>query len=277
MKKIILLLIIPLFCGTGHAMGKKAPEGVSLLLVPARPAMIQLGMDMATQEHALLMSYAPGTATDQLYLHIWNGSQWMRIPQASYVNGSFIKNPASRLLVVGDENDLTATLIETAFSWSPEVLHLGSDDITELINQMGRLYGFKKADWEWIAQRYALQLEDLNRDRVQTSWYDQNTASSLPPDEKPWKKSQENTPLQTPETSLSPVMPPVVIPPVSENSRGEEAVVAEKPEVTEEVVEVDEVVIVAEEVTVVEEVSEVEIEVPEPATEPATDFSLEVE
>ncbi len=259
-------------------MGKKAPEGVSLLLVPARPAMVQLGMDMATQEHALLMSYAPGTSAKDLYLHIWDGTKWMRIPHASYVNGSFIKNPASRLLVVGDESDLTATLIETALNWSPEVLHLGTDDVTELINQMGRLYGFKKADWEWIAQRYDLQLEDLNQDRVQPSWYDTNKASDLPKDEKPWKKNQENAPLQTPETSLSPVMPPVAVSPVQEEVMVEEVIEVEEVIAVEEVVvESEETVVVAEEVVVVEEVTEVEIVEPESSVESETDFSLEVE
>lgn len=234
-------------------MGPKAPEGVSLLLVPAKPSMIQLGMDMATQEHALLMSYAPGTSADDLFLHIWDGSKWMRISQTSYVNGSFIKNSASRLLIVGDESDLTATLIEKALTWCPEVLHLGTNNVTELINQMGRLYGFKKADWQWIAERYDLKLEDLNQDRVQSSWYDTNKASNLPASEKPWKKHQGDTPLQTPETSLSPVMPPVVVlPPVEE-------------------------AMVVEDVIVVEEVIEVEIVVPDEGQGIPVDFSLEVE
>lgn len=261
MKKYFWLLMIPLFFGTGYGMGKKAPSGVSILMVPARPAMIQLGMDMAAQEYALLMSYEPDTPANQFFLHIWDGAKWLRVPASSFQNGSFIKNPASRVLVVGAENKLTAAMIETALEWSPEVLYLGSENVTELINQMGRLYGFKRADWEWIAQRYDLQLEDLGAGKTAPGWYDSNKASQLPPSEKPWKKTQESAPLQTPETSLTPVMPPVsdAAPVESREVPADES--AETEVMVEEGIEVD----------VVEEGQ------PEPSGSGPVDFSLEME
>lgn len=208
MKNISRFTICLLFSATVSAMGPKAPQGISLLVVPAKPALVQLGMDMAAQQHALLMTYAPNTPTHQMFIHIWDGSKWLPVPQSSFERGTFIKNKASRVLVVGEENALTAALIEKALVWSPEVLHLGSDNITELINQMGRLYGFKRSEWEWIARRYALQLEDLNQERVQTSWYDENKASDLPPSESPWKAHSKELAPQPPETSLTPLMPP---------------------------------------------------------------------
>lgn len=208
MKKSSLLLLSLLLSGVAYPMGKKAPEGLSLLLVPARPAMVQLGLDMAAREHALLMTYAPETSVDALFIHIWDGAKWLQVPQLAFENGSFVRNRVARLLVVGGENPLTAALLEKALIWSPEVLHLGSDNVTELINQMGRLYEFDRRDWEWVAQRYALQLEDLNQGRVQSSWYDQNKASELPPSDAPWKKPAQTESAQPPETSLTPLMPP---------------------------------------------------------------------
>lgn len=208
MKTLSLLLFFLFLSANAFSMGKKAPEGVSLLLVPAKPGMVQLGMDMASQNHALLMTYAE-TSPDRLFLHIWDKEKWIPVPPTSFETGAFIKNPASRMLIVGEENKLTASLIEFAMSWSPEVLHLGTTDITELLNQMGRLYGFSKKDWQWISSRYDLTLEDINRDRVQESWYDRNKASDLPPSEGPWGKSKEDTLSVPPETSLSPLMPPV--------------------------------------------------------------------
>ncbi|MGA0334487.1 MAG: hypothetical protein ACO3NW_11100 [Kiritimatiellia bacterium] len=206
MKKIFLIPILCLMNLHSPAMGPKAPSGLSLLLVPARPAMVQLGMDMAAQQHALLVAYAPDTSVEGRFLNIWDGERWVEIPENAYRNGAFVKNSVSRLLVVGEENELTASLIEDALSWCPEVLLLGTSDVTELINQMGRLYGFDKKDWDWIAKRYELQLEDLNQNRPQISWYDANKASDLPPSEKPWKKtSAEETAEPPEETSLRPL------------------------------------------------------------------------
>lgn len=250
MKNTSRLLFSLLFTATGFSMGTKTPDGLSLLLVPARPAMVQLGMDMAAREHALLMTYAPETAPDQLFLHIWDGAKWLRVPQSSFESGTFVKNKTSRLLVVGEENQLTATLIEKALGWSPEVLHLGSENITDLINQMGRLYEFDRRDWQWISQRYDLQLEDLNQGRVQSSWYVENKASELAPSEKPWKKHEQEVNSTPPETSLTPLMPPVNITEV-------------------EVVEVQEVE--------VQEVETVEVIEGVPEESVPVDFSLEVE
>lgn len=208
MKTTSLLIFSLFFSVTGFSMGSKAPQGLSLLLVPARPALVQLGMDMAAREQVILMTYAPDTGADQLFLHIWDGVKWLRVPQSTYESGTFVKNKTYRLLVVGEENQLTASLIEKALVWSPEVLNLGSENITELINQMGRLYEFDRRDWEWISQRYDLQLEDLNQGRMQGSWYDENKASDLPPSENPWKKQSHEVEYPTPETSLTPLMPP---------------------------------------------------------------------
>ncbi|WFB34821.1 hypothetical protein P3T73_11690 [Kiritimatiellota bacterium B12222] len=205
MKKTTAILLLLTLTNTLFAMGKKPPEGVSILLMPAQPALIQLGMDMAQQNHALLMSYEEGTPVDQLFLHIWDGNKWLPVPQSKYEDGSFLKNPASRVLIVGAENNLTATLIEDAMMWSPEALHLQNTNVTDLINQMGRLYNFNKADWEWISTRYDLQLEDLSAGQIQSSWYDNTKASDLPPSEKPWKKKQMAPAELPPKTSLSPV------------------------------------------------------------------------
>lgn len=232
MKNIPSILLLLLLYGNLFAMGNKPPQGVSLLLVPAKPAMVQLGRDMANQRHALLMTYA-NTSSDELFIHIWNGAKWLKVPQNAFETGGFIKNSASRLLVVGEESDLTASLIEKALVWSPEVLHLGTTDITELLNQMGRLYDFNRKDWEWIATRYELDLEDLNSDQVATSWYDDNKASDLPPSEKPWKKNKAQVSEDLPETSLTPLMPPLSVEePVVLR---EEFLLTEEPEVKAEV------------------------------------------
>lgn len=207
MKKFVFLfstlLLLP---GSGFSMGR-SPAGITLLLVPSRPAMVQLGMDMAQRRHAILMTYAENTSLEEAYIHLWDGEQWLRVSPERYRNGTFLRNSASKVLVVGEENDLTAGLIGQGLSWSPEVLHLGTLNVTELINQMGRLFEFDRREWDWMAKRYDLTLEDLGAHVEPQSWYDSNRASTLPPAEKPWKKTQDVS-SPAPQTSLTPMMPP---------------------------------------------------------------------
>lgn len=218
MKKTFLVFsAFLLMSGSGFSMGKP-PEGISLLLVPARPALVQVGLDMAEQGHALLMTYADTTSPDKPFLHLWDGSHWLRVSPEKFRTGDFLRNPASKLVVVGEESELAARLIEQGLNWSPEVLHLGSLNVTELINQMGKLYQFNRREWEWMARRYDLALEDLRADMQPTSWYDSNRASTLPPAERPWHRTNPAS-SQAPQTSLTPVMPPV--------SAGNDAVGAE--------------------------------------------------
>lgn len=207
MKKSVLilstLLLLPL---SGFSMGTP-PEGISLLLVPAQPTMVQLGKDMVERGHAILMTYADSTSPDEPFIHIWDGNRWLRVSPEKYRNGDFIRNQASKLVVVGDESDLTGRLIEQGLNWSPEVLHLGSLNDTELINQMGQLYEFDRREWEWVAKRYDLELEDMGTDTERVSWYDSHRGSTLPPPHRPWQRDQ-TPPAQAPRTSLTPVLPP---------------------------------------------------------------------
>ena len=196
-----LLSMIPAFRAAG--MGRP-PEPLTVLMVPARHSLVQLGRDMADRERVLLMTYAPETASDALFLHAWDGGRWVRVAQRDYADGSFLLNPSARLLVIGPANDLTATLIERGIGWSPEVLHLESQNVTNLINALGRLFDFKKSDWEWFAGRYELSLEDLNTDVRQQSWYDTHRASELPPPINPLRKPR---PVEAaPRTSLAPIL-----------------------------------------------------------------------
>lgn len=208
MKKNFLivstLFLLPI---CGFSLGKP-PEGISLILVPAQPAMVQLGKDVAEAGHAILMTYADSTSPDEPFIHIWDGSRWLHVSPEKYRKGDFIRNRASNLLIVGKENVLTAGLIEQGFNWSPEVLHVGSLNVTELINQIGKLYDFNRREWEWFAKRYDLTLEDAGSATEQISWYDSHRASTLPPAERPWAKEKSST-SRMPQTSLSPVMPPV--------------------------------------------------------------------
>lgn len=190
----------------GGSMGSTAPSGVSLLLVPAQPNMVQVARDMSDAGKSMMMTYSPDAPADSPFLHIWDGARWLPVSVERFSTGSFLANKASRLVVVGDETERTAVLIERSMGWCPEVLHMQTGNVTELINQLGKVYGFSRADWEWIAQRYQLKMEDLTKDLPRDSWYDTNTPADVPVTDPPWKrKSTRNVVVPPPTTSLTPL------------------------------------------------------------------------
>lgn len=205
-RHLILFLFLTCNLQQGWSMGRNVPRGVSLLLVPAQPNLIQVARDLSDMGDALMMSYSPSAPADSPFLHIWDGSRWIPVAPEKFRSGTFLKNSASQLVVVGVENERTAYFIETALGWCPEVLHMETTQVTGLINQLGKVYGFSRSDWEWIAQRYQLQLEDLTRDLPRTSWYDTHTTEDVPVTPPPWKqkKQREQVP-PPPTTSLTPV------------------------------------------------------------------------
>jgi len=196
---LLSALLVP---AVAPAMGR-APRRFSVILVPAHHHLVQLGRDVADQEDALLMTYAPMAAADAPFLHAWTGENWVRVRAEAFDDGSFLRVRADRVLVIGSPGERTRRLIESAADWCPEVLNLGSERVTDLINGMGRLFEFDRRDWEWYAARYELQLEDLNKDVRDRSWYDSYRASELPPPSKPWQRKREDT--VAPRTSLSPI------------------------------------------------------------------------
>jgi hypothetical protein len=201
----LFFCLTALFALPGRSMGSASPSELSLLLVPATPTTIQVARDMTLMGKTLMVSYAVNAPADAPYLHIWDGERWLPVPPDSFAAGSFITKPAARVVVVGDENDQTAFLIEEALAWCPEVLHIRNTSVTELINQLGKVYGLNSAEWRWMAERYQLELEDLNRNLPQSNWYATHGPRDVPRTPPPWKRKQTAEEAPPPSTSLAPI------------------------------------------------------------------------
>jgi hypothetical protein len=205
-RQIITLFLLAGVAFRIGAMGAKAPAGLSLILVLAQPNLIQVARDMSDMGEALMMSYSPKAPAATPFLHIWDGQRWLPVSPDKFMSGTFLTNPTTRMVVVGEENDRTAVLIEQALNWCPEVLHMETSNVTELINQLGKVYDFSRSDWEWIAQRYQLQLEDLTKNLPRESWYDTHTSSDVPQTAPPWRQKKQSTVTPPPPaTSLTPL------------------------------------------------------------------------
>jgi len=200
----LLLLIFLTPCV--RPMGSGQPSGVSLLVVPAQPNLVQVARDMSDMGEAMMMSYAPEAPAESPFLHIWDGERWLPVPEASFSSGNFLTNSVDRMVIVGEETDQTAFLIQQALAWCPEVLHMETLRVTDLINQLGKVYGFSSSEWEWIAQRYQLELDNLTKELPRQSWYDTHRPADVPVTQPPWRQKKQTSPVPPPPaTSLTPL------------------------------------------------------------------------
>lgn len=186
-------------------MGSKKPSELSLILVPATPSMVRVGRDMARLGKTLMVSYAVDAPADSPFLHIWDGESWIPVPGDKYSSGAFVVDDVRQVVVVGQETDQTATLIEEALVWCPEVLHMQTDNVTQLLNQLGKVYGLNTKEWEWIAERYQLQLDNLTKDTPRSNWYDTHTPRDVPVTDPPWRRKKGQASSEAPATSLTPM------------------------------------------------------------------------
>jgi hypothetical protein len=186
-------------------MGTKTTTELSVLLVPTKPTAVQVARDMTILGKALMMSYDLDADADAPFLHIWDGEGWRPVPADLFASGGFLKGNASRVVVVGEETDQTAFLIEQALAWCPEVLHMRTTDVTELINRLGKVYGLSNGQWRWIAERYELELENLNRGLPRSNWYRTHSPRDVPETDPPWKRRKPQEMPEPPATSLSPI------------------------------------------------------------------------
>jgi len=217
MKNWIACMCLCLTVGVCHGMGRSASRPVRVLLVPSTPGLVQFGFDMAEHGQMFLMTYAASEPPESPFLNLWDGSQWIRIPAERFAAGAFLKNRSETLVVVGPENEKTASLLQKGLAWNEEVLLLDTLSVTELLNHFGRMFSFSRADWHWYAQRYGLELEDLTPREARQSWYDQERASALPPGDRPWRARGDTPPPADFDVSLT----PMELPPESEPEEGE--------------------------------------------------------
>ncbi len=176
----------------------------SVLVIPAQHGAIQIARDFETLHPVLLVSYDTAAPAETPFLHTWSGTEWKQLPAESYQSGNFLRLDPLRVIVVGPPTPRVALLVEQATRWSRrEVLNIENNDPVEVINSLGRIFDIRPRDWRWLANRYVLELEDLNRHTEHLSWYDTYRASDLPPPTSPFGRRRAPT---EPEPGLRPII-----------------------------------------------------------------------
>ena len=208
--KAVVVLALLVSCQLSQALVARTPK-LTMVVVPARFSVLQVSFDLINRFSTVLVSYQGDATTDVPLIHAWNGQEWVAVTLDDYREAGFLQVTPMRTIIVGDESMVPAVLTE-ASSWCQEVINIPSIDTATMVNSFGRLFDFKRSDWQWFSKRYNLGLQDMNAEKRKLSWYD------YPFVEKKAEKMEEVQPVETPE-AVAPVagdLPPSteILPPV---------------------------------------------------------------
>jgi hypothetical protein len=90
--------------------------------------------------------------------------QWVQVPVEDYQSGAAFKNKPAAAILVGSAEEIPAVLV-AASGWCKDVRRVPVLNLVELINGANEVMFFSEVEWGWFAQKYKLQLKDLNEER----------------------------------------------------------------------------------------------------------------
>ena len=188
-RRILFLMMALIIGATGSVRAQRAPD-FTLLVMPERLNLIQVGFDLLDKRPTALVAYRPDPAGQLPVLHVWSGGDWRLLNWDDYRSGRFMLRQPSRLVLVGDAITFPAQL-QTAADWRPEVIRISSNQPDEVLNELGPVMGFTAAEYRWFARRYNMKIEGTESGAGERrSWYDRMTEERRPP-----VRRQRGTPI----------------------------------------------------------------------------------
>ena len=133
----------------------------TVVVVPARTSVIQVGQDLAARYGVTLVSYQGEASTAQPLIHRWNGQGWDYLPLEEFVAGKFLTAKPTQTLVIGDEKFVPEAFAPMS-TWAGKLQKIPSLGTAEILNATGTALKFQREDWQWFSARYNMTVEDLN-------------------------------------------------------------------------------------------------------------------
>lgn len=152
--------------------------GGTVLVMPARINVIQIGMDLAARPGVTLVSYQGEASTAKPLVHVWNGKEWEFVALEAFQSGSFLPAKPTQTLVIGDEK-LVPAAFEPMAAWAGKLQKLPSLFTPDIVNAAGAALKFRTEDWKWFATRYNMKVEDVNAELRKDSVYNHKIGESL--------------------------------------------------------------------------------------------------
>jgi len=180
-----LILVWPAVMKIWSANVSYRRSSETLLIVPARPAVLQLAFDLARMRDVMLVSFrtmvpsATGEAlpasptqgkadADKPLLHIWTGSDWQYLAFDDFCSLRFVTSPPGKVIVIGDDQTVPKALLQ-GMSWADKIERLPSMNAADLINGLDPYFQFSPREWKRWADSYGLKLEGANAPQAKQS------------------------------------------------------------------------------------------------------------
>ncbi|MFA5043401.1 MAG: hypothetical protein WC381_07725 [Kiritimatiellia bacterium] len=170
----------------------KHNRATTLMIVPARPRMVQLAMDLAAMRPMVVLSCRGDARAADPLLFVWTNGAWQYVTPDDFRERRFVPEWPRRVVVIGETQALPA-LLEDEAAWGADVTRLKTMALADLINGMDPVFHFTDREWEWLARRYALNLTDVNTPLREFNPYD-IPRSKLPLATKEFKQRKGDTP-----------------------------------------------------------------------------------
>ncbi|MBU0714299.1 MAG: hypothetical protein KJ964_02950 [Verrucomicrobia bacterium] len=188
-----LVLCIGMELAGSSALAKaRLNQETTLVIVPARPRMVQLAFDLADMRPVVVLSCRGDARAANPLLFVWTNGAWQYVSPDDFRERRFVSEWPRQIIMIGDDHALPA-LLEDEAAWGADVTRLKTLSLADLINGMDPVFHFTDREWKWLARRYDLNLTDINAPRREFNPYD-IPRSKLPLETKDFKQKKGDVP-----------------------------------------------------------------------------------
>lgn len=145
----------------------RAAQGpAAMLVIPARFTVVQLALDVAGKKPICIVAYDKGRQPGTHIMHRWDGAagQWQPISDVDFAAGTPWPVLPPSVFIVGLPAEMPS-LFANQPAWCDDIIKVESLAIAPLINSLNERLAFSPSDWRWFADKYKLQIKDLNEER----------------------------------------------------------------------------------------------------------------
>jgi len=128
----------------------------------------------------LLISYKLG-ANEAVSLHGWTGTQWVNVSVEDFQAGNFFRTGPDSALVVENAGVAVPGKILPPSDWCASAAKIMTTETRPLLHLVGQYYDFSFKDWQWFSKRYNQDLDAINPEGLNVSWYHKRMSEHMKP------------------------------------------------------------------------------------------------
>ncbi len=177
-----------------------------ILALPARQRIVQLGFDVLSIRPQLLLLTYQGAADDpEAGMHIWNGREWLRLSDADYEAGRFLRSDTviRQMYLVGTGSEVPWVL-QYCPAWAEGMNWIQSLQASDLVNVLGDRFRFTREEWSWIAGLHDLRLFETT---VKLRHVQREESRPVPTPEEARRPLLERVRRRPPPATVVPIVP----------------------------------------------------------------------